>query len=283
LLRIIRADGIDRGIVMPQQRVARSDVHAGSWVSPGAELLSLCQTAAADGALSRHQLRLVKAWLEHSGEFEVPARDYVREVVEHVLRTGKVTPADQQALARALEPCLPPQLKQATLRLVGSDRMHYSDDSAAQRTSNDILASACFMLAGCPSERRSPFAARFARAGDPVLLVRAREDAPEPTTIHVCTGKGRQLGFVPAHRAKALAPLLDRGARYRAHLISVSSGMHAPVLIVQAFLYRGDAVLGFQQASARRIAPRNPRIVWAIVRIAIALTIAAAVALVLRA
>jgi hypothetical protein len=268
---------------MPQQRVARTGVHASSWVSPGTELLSLCQTAAADGALSARQLRLVRAWLEHSGEFEVPARDYVRELVEHILRTGKVTPADQQALARALEPCLPPQLKQATLRLVGSDRMHYPDESAAQRASNDILASACFMVAGCPSERRSAFAPRFARAGDPVLLVRERENAPEPSAIQVCTGKGRKLGFVPAHRAKVLAPLLDRGARYRAHLISVSSGMHAPVLIVQAFFYRGDAVLGFQQTSARRIAPRNSRLVWTLVRIAVALTIAAAVAFVLRA
>jgi hypothetical protein len=268
---------------MPQQRVARTGVHASSSVSPGAELLSLCQTAAADGALSRHQLRLIRAWLEHSGEFEVPARDYVREVVEHILRTGKVTAADQQALARALEPCLPPQLKRAALRLVGSDRMHYPDESAAQRASNDILASACFMVAGCPKERRSPFAARLARAGEPVLLVRERQDAPEPNAIRVCTGNGRQLGFVPAHRAKSLAPLLDRGARYRAHLIMVSSGMHAPVLIVQAFLYRGDAVLGFQQVSARRIAPRNPRLVWTLVRIAVALTIAAAVALVLRA
>jgi HIRAN domain len=268
---------------MPQQRVARTGIHASSGVSPGAELLSLCQTAAANGALSRHQIRLVRAWLEHSGEFEVPARDYVRELVEHILRTGQITPADQQALARALEPCLPAQLKRATLRLVGSDRMHYPDESAIQRASNDILASACFMVAGGPRERRSPFAPRFAHAGDPVLLVREREDAPDPNAIQVCTGKGRQLGFVPSHRAKVLAPLLDRGARYRAHLISVSSGMHAPVLIVQAFLYRGDAVLGFQQASARRIAPRNPRLVWALVRLAIALTIAAAVALVLRA
>jgi HIRAN domain len=268
---------------MPQPKVARTGVHASSSVSPGAELLSLCQTAAADGTLTARQLRLVRAWLDQSGEFEVPARAYVRELIEHVLRTGKVAPADLQALARALEPSLPPQLKRAALRLVGSDRMHYPDESAAQRTPNDILASACFMVAASPNERRSPFAARLARAGDPVLLVRERHESPGEITIQVCTRKGKPLGFVPAHRAKALAPLLERGARYRAHLITVSNGVHAPVLIVQAFLYRGDAVLGFQQASSRRIAPRSPRLGWVLVRIAVALAIAAAVALVLRA
>ncbi len=267
---------------MPQQNVARTGLHTSSGISPGAELLSLCQTSAVDGTLSARQLRLVRAWLEHSSEFDVPARAYVRELVEHVLRTGKVAPADQQALARALEPCLPPQLKRASLRLVGSDRMHYPDESAAQRTSNEILGSACFMVAGCPNERRSPFGPRIARAGDPVLLVRERHDAPAASTIQVCTAKGKSLGFVPAHRAKVLAPLLDRGARYRAHLITVSNGVHAPVLIVQAFLYRGDAVLGFQQATSRRITPRSTRLTWMLVRIGVALAIAAAVALVLR-
>jgi hypothetical protein len=268
---------------MPPQRVARTGVHVSSWVSPGAELLALCQTAASDGALSTRQLRLVRAWLAQSEAFEVPARAYVRELVEHVLRTRKVAPADLQALARALEPCLPRELKRATLRLVGSDRMHYPDDSAAQRTSNDILASACFMVAGCRSRRGFPLGPRLGHAGDPVSLVRERQADPDETTIRVCTAKGKPLGLVPAHRAKQLAPLLDRGARYRAHLISVSSGMHAPVLIVQAFLYRGDAILGFQQVRARRIGPRNARAAWMLVRVAVALAIATAVALVLRA
>jgi len=267
---------------MPPQRAVRTGVHAGSEVSPGAELLALCQTAASDGTLNARQLRLVRAWLAHSEEFEVPARAYVRELVEHILRSGKVAPADLQALGRALEPCLPRELKRATLRLVGSDRMHHPDDSAAQRTSNDILASACFMVAGCRSQRRT-FGPHLGRAGDPVTLVRERHDPPDATTIRVCTAKGKPLGLVPAHRAKVLAPLLDRGARYRAHLISVSSGMHAPVLIVQAFLYRGDAVLGFQQVHARRIGPGNARVAWMLVRIAVALTLATAVALVLRA
>lgn len=276
---------------MSQQRVASAGVRKSSRASPdgcvssGAELFSLCQTASPDGTLTRREIQLLRDWLERSEEVEVPARAYVQELIEHIVRTGRVAPADLRALARVLEPSFPRELSRrpAALRLVGSDRMPYPDDGAAERAKNEILASACFMVAGCRSERRTPIIPRQARAGEPVLLVLERRDRPVASAIEVRTANGKALGFVPAQRAKDLAPLLDRGARYRAHLISVSSGAHAPVLIVQAFFYRGNAALGFQHAGARRVAPRRLSAgTWTLLRIAVALLIAAAVALVLR-
>ncbi len=278
---------------MSQQRVASAGVRKSSRASPdpggsvsaGAELFSLCQTAAPDGTLTSRELQRLRDWLDHSAEVDVPARAYVRELIGHIVRTGRVAPADLRALARVLEPSFPQELRRrpAALRLVGSDRMPYPDDSAAERVKNEILASACFMVAGCQSERRTPVIPRQARAGEPVLLVLERRDAPGASAVEVRTANGKALGFVPAQRAKDLAPLLDRGARYRAHLISVSSGVHAPVLIVQAFFYRGNAALGFQHAGARRVAPRRlSGGTWVLLRVAIALLIAAAVALVLR-
>ncbi len=278
---------------MSQQRFARaSEREHGtasiSAISAGAELYSLCQTAAADGALTPRELERLRAWLDRSGEVEVPARTFVRGLVEHILASGRIAPADLQALGRALEPSLPAPLKlrPAALRLVGSDRMPYSDESATERVRNGILASACFMVAGCQGERQTPSLPRAARAGAPVLLVRERrgQSVTGEHTIEVRTVQGKPLGYVPAHRAGELAPLLDRGARYRAHLISASNGIHTPVLIVQAFFYRGDAALGLLQAGSRRIGPRrlSPR-AWMLVRLAVALLLAAAVALALRA
>jgi HIRAN domain-containing protein len=280
--------------MMSQLRVARAlgPAEHGSQsvlqISAGAELYSLCQTAAADGVLTPRELGRLRAWLAASGELEVPSRAFVRGVVEHILARGRIGPADLQVLGRVLEPTLPAPLRRgpAALRLVGSDRMPYSDESATERVRNEILASACFMVAGCGSERRAPAPPRAARAGEPVLLVRERNarGLTGEQTIEVRSANGKPLGYVPAHRAAELAPLLDRGARYRAHLISVSAGMHAPVLIVQTFLYRGDAALGFPHASSRRVAPRrlSPR-TWMLLRLTVALVIAAAVALALRA
>jgi hypothetical protein len=257
-------------------------------VSAGAELYSLCQTAAADGALTPRELERLRAWLETSGDLEVPSRAFVRGLVEHILARGRIGPADLQALGRVLEPSLPAPLRRgpAALRLVGSDRMPYSDESAVERVRNEVLASACFMVAGCRNERRAPAPPRAARLGEPVLLVRDRSarGLTGEQTIEVRTAHGKALGYVPAHRAAELAPLLDRGARYRAHLISVSAGMHTPVLIVQTFLYRGDAALGFPHAGTRRIAPRRlSSRAWMLLRLTIAVAIAAAVALALKA
>ena len=282
----------ERGVTMPEWKAAPaggrviSSAGEGAAVSAGAELYSLCQTAAADGTLSPRELALLRAWLARSEEVQVPARAYVRELLEHILRTGRVAPADLQALGRVLEPSLPRQVRHppAALHLVGSDKMPHPDDSAAERVRNEVLASACFMVAGCPSERRASLIQREARAGEPVLLVRPRGDAPSENAIEVRAAGGKQLGYVPEHRAKTLAPLLDRGARYRAHLISVCVGAHAPVLIVQAFLYQGNAALGSRHSGTRRIGsrPLSGR-AWTVVRVAIAALIAAAVAIVLRA
>ncbi|MGH8261802.1 MAG: HIRAN domain-containing protein [Steroidobacteraceae bacterium] len=242
----------------------------------------------ADGVLTPRELEALRAWLERSGEVEVPSRTFVRGVIEHILARGRIAPADLQALGRALEPSLPAPLRHrpTALRLVGNDWMPDADENATERARNGILASAWFMVASGPGGRRTPAVPHSARAGEPVLLVRERESRGSrgENAIEVRTANGKPLGYVPSHRAGELAPLLDRGARYRAHLISVSSGVHAPVLIVQAFFYRGDAVLGFLHAGSRRIAPRrlSPR-AWMVVRLAIALLIAAAVALALRA
>jgi len=274
---------------MPQHGVA----HAGigkrfkantSSVSAGAELFALCQTATADGALSAREAQLLRAWMGRSREFEVPARAFVEELIEYILRHGRVTPADLQALGRALEPSLPDELQRraAAVRVVPHEPL-LAEEGHAEPVKNEVLASACFLVAGCQSRRRARLIGRIAKVGEPILLVRRRGGFPSSNAIAVCASNGKQLGFVPEHRAQELAPLLDRVARYRAHLISVSRGMHAPILIAQAFVYRGDAVLGAQSSLTRRIAPRpGSRAAWTLVRIAVALLIAAAVAVVLR-
>jgi len=239
----------------------------------------------ADGTLSPRELELLRAWLARSEEVDVPARACVRELLEHILRHGRVAPADLQALGRVLEPSLPKEIRRppAAMRLVGSSRMLHPYDSAAARVRNEVVGSACFMVAGCQAEKRASIIQRAARAGEPVLLVRPRAQAPSVTAIEVRTASGKQLGYVPEHRAKMLAPLLDRGARYRAHLISVCDGAHAPVLIVQAFLYRGDAALGARHGGRRHMAARPlSRGAWTLVRLAIAALIAAAVVVVLK-
>ena len=263
------------GVTLMSQRSA-ARVH--ERVSAGAELYSLCQAAAPDGALSALERERLGAWLERSAECEVPARAFLRELLTHVLQSGRITPADLQILVRVLDPTLPCALRRpaASLRLVGGGPAAWADGTA-DAGRNDLLASACFMVAGCAAVPRR------ARAGEPVRLVPARSGAGSESVVEVCAVNGKRLGFVPAQRAKALAGLLRGGARYRAHLIMASCGVFAPVLAVQAFVYRGDAVLGSPQSDTRRRLPRPlSRLSWMLVRASVAVGLAAAAALALR-
>lgn len=268
---------------MAQARVAHIGVqtdHAAvsrSTQSPGARLFSLCQTPSADGALTAKQLQRLRRWLDSSPE--VPAADYVRGLVGQVITAGRIAPGELQALARALEPVLPEELTRrwpAALRLVA--QLRRVPGAEGERRPNEILASACFLVASGHAGRRAERAARAAQEAEPVLLVRRRGSPLGAHAIEVRTAAGRPLGHVPEPRARELAPLLDGGARYRAHLVSVAAG-DPPVLIARVFLYGADARLGFDLDRGRGVlVRRGGGIAWMAVRVAVALGIVAGVA-----
>jgi hypothetical protein len=113
--------------------------------------------------------------------------------------------------------------------------------------------------------------------------VRDRDSSQSPYAVEVRAANGKQLGFVPEQHAIELAPLLDQGARYRAHMASIHKGAHASLLIVQAYLYPPDATLGTQHTSVRKMARTGPSKVWWFLRLGIAALIALAAAFALRA
>jgi hypothetical protein len=247
--------------------------------SAGAELYCLCQTATADGALSPRELGCLREWLAESGEPELPSPDYVRQVIGHIVESGKVATPDLLTLHRVLEPALPPELRRAPPRATDVDA---EGGLGTERLRNEILASTRFPIAECQGERGEPRARRNLHTGAPVLLVRDTRNPRSPNAIAVRAANGREIGYVPEHHALGLAPLLDRNARYRAHLASVRSGARAQVLVVQAHLYAADAELGAPAALAPRL--KRPRPAWVLwlLRVAIGAALAALAAFVLR-
>jgi hypothetical protein len=253
-------------------------------VTPGAELFALCQTFAADGALSGRELKGLRGWLDRDDLGDMPALRHVCDVVRHILDIGRAAPADLQALAVALEPTLPAELRRrpSALRLVDREIKARLDDEDTERLQNEILASAHFVAAGCQSSRCAAAIERHARVGAPLVFVRDRACAQNSNAIQIRAAKGRLLGFVPEPHASELAPLLDQGARYRAHVASVYKGAQAAVLIVQAHLYAANATLGSQSVGARKLPRREPSKLWWIVRAGVAAAIAASAPIVRR-
>jgi hypothetical protein len=269
---------------MLQPKVARFGARQPSMMledaDPGAELFALCQTATADGALSPRELQSLRAWREQANARDIPAWKFVSGLVEHILEIGRAAPADLAALYNALESCLPQELRRKPSAIRLTDReWTLRNVPTGERARNEVVASAHFLIAG-----GNPPAGvwRHIRPGAALLLVRDRENSLSPNAVEVRAANGKQLGFVPEQHASELAPLLDQGARYRAHLASVRNGAHAPLLIVQAYLYPPDSTLGTQHTGTRKMARQGPKKIWTVVRIGVAVLIAAAVAFVLR-
>lgn len=273
---------------MPQQSVARLPNFQASGtvnhpVHPGAELYALCQTATADGRLCLQELERLKSWRNAIHPADVPTWELVQNIVDNILAAGKVAPAELPALRQALAPVLPSELRRrpASMRIVTRGTKRDFELESTERRPNEILASAHFVVAGCQCERIGTAIARHARVGEPVLLIRDTDDSLSSNAIEVRTASGKMIGYVPEEHARELAPLLDRGARYRAHLTSCMTGPHARVLVVQAYLYAADATLGLQSAVVRKIPRRRGNVgLWAL-RISIGALITFAVAAVL--
>jgi len=266
---------------MSQPSVAR---HTMPGTASGAELLALCQTAAVDGSLSARELKSLHAWRAQAGDSSYSAsEDFVRQIVDRILTVGKVPDGELQALQTAVEPALPLELRRRpNLRVLPSDEFVDAVDAEdVERLNNEVLASARFVVANC--HRRANVIAKHARTGDPVVLVRdTRSDSLSPHAVKVCVANGKQIGFIPEQHAKELAPLLDQGARYTAHLTRLLPSEHAPVAVVQAYLYSSHATLGSLSAGTRRLTRSRLRGSWPVVRIVVGVLIAALVAVALR-
>lgn len=281
---------------MPQPEVAHTDTRRAARPasqignlpvegSAGAELFSLCQTATADGQLCDGQLRGLRKWLDQTSTRDVPSYEYVRKLVDHIVVARKVAPPDLHALHSALEASLPADLRRRPApRVVAREYKARVDDDEVgfERLRNEVLGSAQFMVAGCHRERRASAISRHARVGDPVLLLRERDCPQSPNAIQIRLPNGKQIGSVPERYAAEIAPLLDQGARYRAHLTNLQTGSSSPIVLVQTYLYASDATLGTQSANARKIGSREWTSAWWVVRVAVGLLITLSVAYVLR-
>ena len=81
--------------------------HAELCTQLGAELLSLCQSATADGRLTPEELDGLRRWLHEAESAEMPAAKHLRSVIRKVLADGKITPDEYREVHRAVEAVLP--------------------------------------------------------------------------------------------------------------------------------------------------------------------------------
>jgi hypothetical protein len=229
----------------------------------GAELLSLCESVTADGKLAPEEAQGLRDWLDETDAAELPAASYLREIVERVLADGQITPDECREIYRAVEAVLPPEVRrQATAARREVESAERVEAKAArehereERRRDVQIAAANFMVAGVRHEGRGEVIARYADAGDPVRLVRDRDNRYSRFAIAVRLDNGKQIGFVPEEDAQRLAPLLDQGAKCAAWMTKILGSGRVPIPVVQTKLYRADSTVdvdGMSRASRVRV------------------------------
>jgi hypothetical protein len=216
----------------------------------GAELLSLCQSVTGDGKVAPEEAEGLREWLDKAAAADLPAASYLREVVERVLADGQITPEECRELYRAIEAVLPPEVRrQAAASRRDAESIEREVSKAAreqereERRRDVQVTAANFMVAGVRHDGRGDIIARYANVGDPIRLVRDRDNRYSRYAIAVLLENGKQIGFVPEEDAQELAPHLDQGAKCAAWMTKILGSSRVPIPVVQTKLYRADSAV----------------------------------------
>jgi hypothetical protein len=254
----------------------------------GVELISLCQSFTEDGSLSGEEIHGLLAWLEANQSSDLPAIGFLSETVQKVLEDGKVTKEERQAVYKALETVLPPEIRKeavARRRVIKSEeknqkralRDQEKQEKREERERNRTLGSWNFMVAGVRYENRPALIDKYVRADNIAYLKRDKSNKFSTNAIEVLTQNRVMVGFVPEDDAVDMAPLLDQGCRYEAFFTKVLSGGRTPIPVVQTYIYGANATVegSMTQAdtppSVKIASPVSGSIPWIYIAIGVAI------------
>jgi hypothetical protein len=221
----------------------------------GAELLSLCQAATADGRLEPEEIAGLRQWLDDADTAQMPPARYLRLVIDRVLADGRITPEEYAEVYRAVEVVLPFDAR--TAAHAAWDSAHADSDAP---TAPEASAAApgldlSFMVAGVRAAERPGLIAAEAAVGTAVTLVPTRDPLHFGTVLTVTLPSGARIGHVPATAAARLIPLLEHGCDCQAQITAIRSSGRSPVPTVRAQVM-ADAAL--QREIGVRAAARDP-------------------------
>ncbi len=239
-----------------------------------AELLTLLETVTEDGRITDEEAAQLRRWLDLNCDSDLPAIDFLRTVLNQILADGKVTPEERKALHSAVERVLPIELREkAKGRRRANEllqKVKEREERAARRAlqaeeweKNHSVYSLNFMVRGVLYEGRAEVVDRHLQPGQTVFLAHDPLNPHDANAVEVLVRQGYQIGFVPREDAEAVASLLDAGYQHAAHCTKILRGRKAPIPVVQAHFYRGDATVdgavrsGQVPARARFQAPES--------------------------
>jgi hypothetical protein len=221
----------------------------------GAELLSLCQAATADGRLEPEEIAGLRQWLDDADKVQLPPARYLRIVIDRVLADGRITPEEYAEVYRAVETVLPFDARAAAH--TAWDGAQAGSGAAATPAGDPAKPGLdiSFIVAGVRTAGRPALIAAGASVGSAVTLEPTRDPLHFGTVLAVRLPGGEQIGHVPASAAARLIPLLEHGCECQAEITAIRSSGRSPVPTVRA---RVMADASLQRMTGVRGAARDP-------------------------
>lgn len=210
------------------------------------ELLSLLNTATADGRLQDEEVLALQRWLETHSQSTLPAVVYLRNVVQQVLADRRISEEERKWLQRTIERVLPRQERELAIvrrREAAAAAKAKEKEEQEKKLKAKPITTFDFMVAGVAYEGRAEIIRHYCQVGDVVFLVREPTNPFSPNAIKIRLKQGFDIGYVPEVEAKRLAPVLDRGALQSAEIKKILSGGIRPIPVVWGELYEPDANL----------------------------------------
>jgi hypothetical protein len=221
----------------------------------GAELLSLCQAATADGRLEPQEIAGLRQWLDDADAVHMPPARYLRIVIDRVLADGRITPEEYAEVYRAVESVLPFDARAAAHAAWDGAQADSFAPSAPEAKAAAPGLDLSFMVAGVRAADRPALIAAAATVGTAVTLTPTRDPLHFGTVLAVMLHDGARIGHVPAAAAAQLIPLLEHGCDCQARITAIRSSGRSPVPTVRAQVM-ADAAL--QREIGVRAAARDP-------------------------
>jgi len=231
------------------------------------EFLDLLDKIIQDGTISREEFIELKNWLFKNKDYEIPAVTFLWEKLTEIASDGKISKEDTKFFFDSILIVLPAKnrkvasnarkefeleqkelqkLKVETDRLkalaelkknsksepkLGDDLNNDSDFSIRQNQKDDCLEELDFLVAGTKYHQGN----KNLVEGEKVFFVRDKTNKYDSNAIRVLTEDKLMVGYMPAHLASKIAPMLDKGCQDDSYIKKI---LYNDVPVVVSKIYK---------------------------------------------
>lgn len=196
----------------------------------GSELAALCAGVVKDGHLSNAEIGQIEAWLLRQGDSNLPAVEFLRNVIAEAVQDAAISDRERRMLQRAIERVLPADLRAEAI--AARKALSEAEKLGKGRVVQIYSKVRGLTFPNPDGSDRSRIASQL-RPGASLHLVREPDNPRNSHSIKILTESGAQVGYISSDLAGregdrgigwCLAKRMDDGIRIECRLKQLTGG-----------------------------------------------------------